>query len=838
MSSTSWLNSRHRLKKGSRPGIRRARSDWKHRASLRVESLEDRTVMNGAELLPPQILLDVDVAEIQRNALRRAGISLDSIEVLTGNAMGVIVDSLSEQNTSNPGDTPTDGICILTDELAEGIVVPAGAPFLGFAESFAGAGVGAQFPVPAFDQPTGVFLDTSEAANDSLMAEGWDWFASPWQSTGDTQIGDANLASSSEEQGISDAGDLLWEAAEGIGGTVPTAAAPPAPPAAPAAAQPIDAFNLGATPPAPANNVSLAVSVIRGDFDADVFSPGLRRQQQMTQLDFVLNASPREWRLYKHSQEEQSSQTDPFYWLQTETYGRRFRNSVYGHMAAAKFGNGPPINQLYDPNEFVAALRNDQIEVFRPALVTGALAAGFAWGLANSLVVEPVLSGVDLGIMQVETAYDTARAFGAPLPHWNPSYYSGIGQMTAGGAGYTQIGWSMVNGFLQAPEQAAAAIQTGNFFALGEMASQPVVITISVLGPAKFAFNWTIRGVGGLGGALPRRVGQSLINFRNGVRQFQVNVRAAQTEAWFARQGMELPPDLRWVYDPTLPANQHGAFRANFVTDNINANVFVRNPVVRIGEAAFTPRPFVDLRALSNSRGPGYLFKPWDQNIGARMLLKGRDAFTHEAFHAYQAFLDPMWFRSARLGPNGERLHYLKNPAEFTQSRLQALEGAWNFEARNAGVSSGRISGFAGFQAGMDAARRYAAYGDLSSEPNNAHPLRPLDFSFFVTPAPQVGSLPIGQATSADRRYVRIMPSPDLLEGTTADAGQPARNLPDRGTLLLRGFRAGGGSPAEAPSLSEISYINRLFRSVGLGRGVGSLHNPLTPRIIDEDSGR
>lgn len=164
------------------------------------------------------------------------------------------------------------------------------------------------------------------------------------------------------------------------------------------------------------------------------------------------------------------------------------------------------------------------------------------------------------------------------------------------------------------------------------------------------------------------------------------------------------------------------------------------------------------------------------------------------------------------------------------------------------------------------------------------------DTQFFVTSVqvaqlggqvifvPQNSPIPTGGVTmtiqaviSADRRYVRLSLTPNLTNIASANiplypittfitpvfeggaVGQPIPftqflqqpafntitvqttvNVPDGGTVLLGGLKrlSEGRNEFGPPILSNIPYIDRLFRNVGYGRETTSLLMMVTPRII------
>jgi general secretion pathway protein D len=62
-------------------------------------------------------------------------------------------------------------------------------------------------------------------------------------------------------------------------------------------------------------------------------------------------------------------------------------------------------------------------------------------------------------------------------------------------------------------------------------------------------------------------------------------------------------------------------------------------------------------------------------------------------------------------------------------------------------------------------------------------------------------------------------------------------SVPDGGTVLLGGIKSmsEGRNEAGVPFLSNIPYINRLFKNVGIGRETSSLMMMVTPRIIIQE---
>ena len=140
------------------------------------------------------------------------------------------------------------------------------------------------------------------------------------------------------------------------------------------------------------------------------------------------------------------------------------------------------------------------------------------------------------------------------------------------------------------------------------------------------------------------------------------------------------------------------------------------------------------------------------------------------------------------------------------------------------------------------------------------------------TPVPTGGvTMTIQAVISADRRYVRLSLTPNLTNLASANitlfpittfitpvfeggaVGQPVPftqflqqptfnsisvnttvNVPDGGTVLLGGLKrlSEGRNEFGPPILSNIPYLDRLFKNVGYGRETTSLLMMVTPRII------
>jgi general secretion pathway protein D len=124
----------------------------------------------------------------------------------------------------------------------------------------------------------------------------------------------------------------------------------------------------------------------------------------------------------------------------------------------------------------------------------------------------------------------------------------------------------------------------------------------------------------------------------------------------------------------------------------------------------------------------------------------------------------------------------------------------------------------------------------------------------FFSSIGDVDTFTFNGRTSSDSGTVAADPSDDastvsnnqqeVTEGTTVQL--PTFNfttvsttvsVPDGGTVLLGGIKrlSEGRNERGLPMLSQLPYINRLFKNVGIGRDTQSLMMMVTPRIIIQE---
>ena len=473
----------------------------------------------------------------------------------------------------------------------------------------------------------------------------------------------------------------------------------------------------------------------------------LRRQaqqeQRALQRNLFLYGTPRDWRLYNESQHAQWVATDPTYQYAGDAPIAGIMNSWVGHAARDFLGTGPPLNQLYRPGEFEAALRDDQFTIalslapFGPVLAGagwafGSFLAGAGWAVFDAFLCEPLLTGRDLVVMVGDTVWAGGRGFfGADWGHWNPTYYSSVGQMVDRGAGYWDIASAMGRGIVTMPEQFVHAAQTGDLFALGQLTTQSGLLLLGAVGPVKGGFNYFVSGMGRLGHWMPSNAaGQFLIRTHNRIRTWQVKNLAHDALSYFERHGLDVPSDLQWKYD----------FVAKLWNPKTNAWELTRDVVgsyqdglITIYDSAFV-QPF-----WRTPLPPG----PLSLREKGRALVKGSDARTvgrHELYHAHQDFIHPDWYVNT-VANKHRGVPYEGLATEFTQPPYfgfaQPTPGAFNFQIAHGPVTLGPVSAT-------------AAYGVLAIAVDNvfigptgetvtvlslrATSLSPLDFSFGFGP--------------------------------------------------------------------------------------------------------
>ena len=135
-------------------------------------------------------------------------------------------------------------------------------------------------------------------------------------------------------------------------------------------------------------------------------------------------------------------------------------------------------------------------------------------------------------------------------------------------------------------------------------------------------------------------------------------------------------------------------------------------------------------------------------------------------------------------------------------------------------------------------------------------PVRPADGGAVLQPDRQRAELPVHRLDHHDQQHDHGIATPrppaaaSAPATTTVNAGTTVQlptfnfvtvtttvSVPDGGTVLLGGIKrlSEGRSERGVPILSDIPYINRLFRNTAIGRTTESLMMMVTPRIIIQE---
>lgn len=301
---------------------------------------------------------------------------------------------------------------------------------------------------------------------------------------------------------------------------------------------------------------------------------------------------------------------------------------------------------------------------------------------------------------------------------------------------------------------------------------------------------------------------------------------------------------------------------------DFNLNVKTNNTTFerQVGSGVFNQAPFINdinARGVTVGYSPATGFTP-DLGVPVRATSYG---LTQPPFGGYQGSLSPTLNGGLSVG-----LAFLNDIQVFAFLEAAAGDRRTNIMQApkitlfNGQTSTVTISDFAYFTTGVTA---FNFGGQVVFQPvNTAIPI-----GNAVNPNSGLSglSVTIQAVISADRRFVRLNMAPQLSGLTSANVplfpvtvfitpvfeggsqGQPIPftqfyqqpnfsqievqttvSIPDGGTVLLGGLKAMSEGRTEfgPPVISQVPYLNRLFKNVGIGRETRHMMIMVTPRII------
>jgi type II secretory pathway component GspD/PulD (secretin) len=301
---------------------------------------------------------------------------------------------------------------------------------------------------------------------------------------------------------------------------------------------------------------------------------------------------------------------------------------------------------------------------------------------------------------------------------------------------------------------------------------------------------------------------------------------------------------------------------------DFNLNVKTNNSTFerQLGSGFFNPAPFInDINGNGAAVGysPATGFTP-DLGVPVRATSYG---LTQPPFGGYQNFLSPTLNGGLSVG-----MAFLNDIQVF--AFLEAASGdrrtnimqAPKITLFNGQTSTVTVSDFAYFTTGVTT---FNFGGQVIFQPTNT----PIPIGSAVNPNSGLTgvTVTVQAVISSDRRFVRLNLAPSLSGLTSANVplfpvtvfitpvfeggsqGQPIPftqfyqqpsfsvievqttvSVPDGGTVLLGGLKAmsEGRNEFGPPVISQIPYLNRLFKNVGVGRETRHIMIMVTPRII------
>jgi type II secretory pathway component GspD/PulD (secretin) len=301
---------------------------------------------------------------------------------------------------------------------------------------------------------------------------------------------------------------------------------------------------------------------------------------------------------------------------------------------------------------------------------------------------------------------------------------------------------------------------------------------------------------------------------------------------------------------------------------DFNLNVKTNNTTLerQLGSGFFNPAPFInDISSGGSAVGysPATGFTP-DLGVPVRATSYG---LTQPPFGGYQNFLSPTLNGGLSVG-----MAFLNDIQVF--AFLEAASGdrrtnimqAPKITLFNGQTSTVTVSDFAYFTTGVTT---FNFGGQVVFQPTNT----PIPIGSAVNPNSGLTgvTVTVQAVISADRRFVRLNLAPSLSGLTSANVPlfpvtvfitpvfeggsqgvpipftqfyqqpsfsvievQTTVSVPDGGTVLLGGLKAmsEGRNEFGPPVISQIPYLNRLFKNVGVGRETRHIMIMVTPRII------
>jgi type II secretory pathway component GspD/PulD (secretin) len=301
---------------------------------------------------------------------------------------------------------------------------------------------------------------------------------------------------------------------------------------------------------------------------------------------------------------------------------------------------------------------------------------------------------------------------------------------------------------------------------------------------------------------------------------------------------------------------------------DFNLNVKTNNTAFerQVGSGVFNQAPFLNdigAKGVTVGYSPATGYTP-DLGVPVRSTSYG---LTQPPYGGYQNFLSPTLNGGLSVG-----LAFLNDIQVFAfleaaaGDRRQNIMQAPKITLFNGQTSTVTVQDYAYFTTGVTA---FNFGGQVVFQPTN----QAIPIGNAVNPFSGLSgvSVTVQAVISSDRRFVRLNMAPQMSGLTSANVplfpvtvfitpvfeggsqGQPIPftqfyqqpsfsqievqttvSIPDGGTVLLGGLKAmsEGRNEFGPPVISQIPYLNRLFKNVGIGRETRHIMIMVTPRII------